>query len=117
MRIDPNKVWGIQTSNFIGVTINDIAVQDWTNPILVYDWGVPGDPVSDMYGIANNNYSFTVKLIGLDTLGSNFIPISNVNIEGCFDKNTPVPVPAAIWLFGSGLLGYLGMARRKTRAS
>ena len=27
-----------------------------------------------------------------------------------------VPIPAAIWLFGSGLLGLIGMARRKTTA-
>ena len=26
-----------------------------------------------------------------------------------------VPVPAAVWLFGSGLLGLIGIARRKTR--
>ena len=26
---------------------------------------------------------------------------------------TPVPVPAAIWLFGSGLIGLIGIARRK----
>ena len=26
---------------------------------------------------------------------------------------TPVPVPAAVWLFGSGLLGLIGIARRK----
>ena len=26
---------------------------------------------------------------------------------------TPVPVPAAVWLFGSGLLGLIGFARRK----
>jgi hypothetical protein len=26
---------------------------------------------------------------------------------------TTVPVPAAVWLFGSGLLGLIGMARRK----
>ena len=25
-----------------------------------------------------------------------------------------VPLPAAVWLFGSGLLGLIGMARRKT---
>lgn len=29
-----------------------------------------------------------------------------------FEVN-PVPVPAAVWLFGSGLLGLLGLARRK----
>ncbi|MEZ5540851.1 MAG: VPLPA-CTERM sorting domain-containing protein [Pseudomonadota bacterium] len=27
-----------------------------------------------------------------------------------------VPVPAAAWLFGSGLLGLLGVARRKRTA-
>ena len=27
---------------------------------------------------------------------------------------TPVPVPAALWLFGSGLLGLAGVARRKS---
>jgi sugar lactone lactonase YvrE len=29
---------------------------------------------------------------------------------------TAVPIPAAIWLFGSGLLGLTGLARRKTNA-
>ncbi len=28
----------------------------------------------------------------------------------------PVPVPAAAWLFGSGLLGFIGVARRKKTA-
>jgi len=30
--------------------------------------------------------------------------------------DTVVPVPAAVWLFGSGLLGLVGMARRKKSA-
>ena len=29
------------------------------------------------------------------------------------DVVSSVPVPAAVWLFGSGLLGLIGMARRK----
>ena len=28
---------------------------------------------------------------------------------------TAIPVPAAAWLFGSGLVGLIGLARRKTR--
>lgn len=35
---------------------------------------------------------------------------SNFNLQGTL---TPVPVPAAFWLFGSGLLGLIGIARRK----
>jgi len=29
---------------------------------------------------------------------------------------SPVPVPSAVWLFGSGLLGLIGLARRKANA-
>ena len=37
--------------------------------------------------------------------------ISNAYFAG----GSPVPVPAAIWLFGSGLVGLLGFVRRKSR--
>ena len=30
-----------------------------------------------------------------------------------YEAVEPVPIPAAIWLFGSGLLGLIGVARRK----
>ena len=33
--------------------------------------------------------------------------------ESGHDYSAPVPVPAAVWLFGSGLLGLIGVARRK----
>ena len=35
------------------------------------------------------------------------------NIEAVAIDVQTVPVPAAVWLFGSGLLGLIGMARRK----
>jgi hypothetical protein len=37
---------------------------------------------------------------------------SAVGISG-FVQQLPVPIPAAVWLFGSGLLGLVGIARRK----
>ncbi|MEW6331653.1 MAG: PEP-CTERM sorting domain-containing protein [Pseudomonadota bacterium] len=36
----------------------------------------------------------------------------SVSFTSNFDV-TPVPVPAAVWLFGSGLLGLFGLSRRK----
>lgn len=32
-------------------------------------------------------------------------------------STAPVPVPAAVWLFGSGLIGLVGLARRKMRTT
>lgn len=41
----------------------------------------------------------------------------NLNIiEGTWTSYSAVPVPAAVWLFGSGLLGLVGIARRKKSA-
>lgn len=55
---------------------------------------------------------------------SGFIsPLSAINtnvVNGFWDigtsQTTVVPVPAAAWLFGSGLIGLIGVARRKTHA-
>jgi len=45
--------------------------------------------------------------------GSQTIRASN-NVEFAWAVHTgDVPVPAAVWLFGSGLLGLVGMARRR----
>lgn len=44
---------------------------------------------------------------------------SNVVLSGTWSPTvqmTPVPVPAALWLFGSGLLGLAGVVRRRRRA-
>lgn len=41
---------------------------------------------------------------------------SDIYLSGTWNtavQMTPVPIPAALWLFGSGLLGLVGLARRK----
>jgi len=45
-----------------------------------------------------------IGLQGFDQLGYNFTSV------------TLIPLPAAVWLFGSGLLGLIGIARRRKAA-
>ncbi|MGB5718875.1 MAG: VPLPA-CTERM sorting domain-containing protein [Gammaproteobacteria bacterium] len=75
---------------------------------------------------ASADNAFTLS--GLDGLiaGINIIEFEWVNIPFTsanpthvrveFSGYSVVPVPAAVWLFGSGLLGLVGMARRKKAA-
>lgn len=61
-------------------------------------------------------YSFTGNLTAIDTSGAsvtrNTVTI-NWNIAGV-DPPAEVPVPTAAWLFGSGLIGLAGAARRRS---
>ena len=50
------------------------------------------------------------------------VTAGNLNLDTDYDhytymvwEATAVPVPAAVWLFGTGLLGLIGVARRKNR--
>ena len=62
----------------------------------------------------NSNYKYFGRQAGLiDELrlgfGANFL-VDDIKL------NAAVPVPAAAWLFGSGLIGLIGLARRKKTA-
>ena len=39
-----------------------------------------------------------------------------LSFNGTVAAPSPIPLPAAVWLFGSGVLGLLGFARRRNRA-
>ena len=60
------------------------------------------------------NYDYVTGNVGMiptyDTTSGNF---SGGRVWADWDRVSSVPVPAAAWLFGSGLLGLIGVARRK----
>lgn len=120
LRIDPNNSQGDSSSKLIQLTVNGVPFNSWSNPIRLYDWGVPRGSISDPYGIAGNNYQIIVCLTGLDSLNAQTFFISNLNIEGCFEKtvSTPdmsgAPEPASMFLLGSGLIG-LAVVQRKIK--
>ncbi len=92
--------------------------------VMVWDVTDNGDGTSSYYSIDNAGFAVggAVLADGYDLLdgvrgnamADGAFPTFNAN----FDLNSvsAVPVPAAVWLFGSGLLGLVGVARRKKAA-
>jgi hypothetical protein len=84
------------------------------------NWYLNG-PTNDVTGLGS------AKLYGVTAVGSNSTNLLGVSVLGnvsltaaglVFSTATaPVPLPAAIWLLGSGLLGLFGIGRRKAIAA
>lgn len=86
---------------FSGVGYTDQTVWDCASVDGNGD-GIPGIPIA-VGPFQTFNASF--NLMGLVAPGGQ-------SLIGGYDMNPPVPVPAAAWLLGSGLLGLIGATRK-----
>jgi len=95
---------------------DDFFIWEYSGGTVAYSGGTVGVPV----GYTSGN-SITSEMV------FNGETIASLNmISGTYNYAIPndtitlnieaVPIPAAVWLFGSGLLGLVGMARRKKAA-
>ena len=66
---------------------------DIKDPDLLTALGIPASTPFDFFG-------FSIESVNGTVISTDIV-------------NTAVPVPAAVWLFGSGLLGMVGIARRR----
>jgi hypothetical protein len=87
-----------------GFNIFDGNAVDWTNPTdnVWTTLGVGTAPAPDNTASVDFNV-----LVLAPSGGSGFFDSAS------FEQISEIPVPAAVWLFGSGLLGLLGVARRR----
>ena len=68
------------------------------------------DPAVVTYGVTDADW-FVAGVGQIKFLG---VEASDGSIDGGFElTGYTVPIPAAVWLFGSGLIGLIGIARRK----
>ncbi len=102
---------------FENTTLLDSVSYEGFMPVFTEgDFLTTNDNNSDIASIARTGIGFDSNNNALD-FQSGCITPGSANIAGMGDCSvssvSPVPVPAAIWLFGSGLLGLMGLARRK----
>ncbi len=80
--------------------------------------GIGGSPFQDG-PFVGFNANFDVTTLTFQSQDANATIAANCTFElgnTCPTTVSAVPVPAAVWLFGSGLLGLVGIARRKKAA-
>ncbi len=70
---------------------------------------ISGNPINTAALGVNDALQWQHSSIG-DAYGSYMSAAGDIGNPGSYN---PVPVPAAVWLLGSGLLGLVGVARRK----
>jgi hypothetical protein len=129
----PGTNFGIQAFGFNVMDASLLAIDDFLLPDL---WSVNiAPPPNVMNGMGSFDVRisdggqgrgdpivFSVLGLSLADIDSNFAAhvadfvTSDPNVTSGFfggGKLAVVPVPAAVWLFGAGLLGLIGVARRK----
>jgi hypothetical protein len=67
---------------------------------------------SSILGVSKVEFQ-ALSLLSLSNSARAGIEIREVAFNGDISIPNPVPVPAAIWLFGTALIGFVGMSRRR----
>jgi hypothetical protein len=102
-----NPLAGFATTNDIRIDMTNVSNTVWGQFVLSID-------LSDA-ALAGQiiQFGFNAVTTQYDNTGVYYDNICFDNAGGCPGTPNPVPVPAAVWLFGSGLLGLVGVARRR----
>lgn len=118
----PEGAWSAHgTWNCPNCLINNVryaATFDSDNPLseggttyLTHDATVDSSNGITFHATAGQVYTI---LLGGNSGGSNFSPYAGYSLN--ISSASPVPLPGAIWFFGSALFGWLGVMNRKRRA-
>jgi len=114
--IDANKINGTTLLGISGVGVFDVAlgyksgddkielpmsfyVNDYDGALTLSDWG---------------DVAIRFQVVGIDGFGEG--SDKETSSTPTFDNISEVPVPAAVWLFGSAFIGLMGAAKKRTKA-
>lgn len=115
------QIFGIQSWNLDTATVGDgTGTQDiWTTGTATANT-LGLNPAFSMAGVpitGSDVTGFTGQLVAAGNMGAEWQDFEGTQYSERYDlsivNTSVVPVPASVWLFGSGLIGLIGVARRK----
>lgn len=99
----------VKVLDSVGGTYNELANNVFDSDAnLTVDWGFGTIDLLVDAGMVGQ-----LVQIGFNNTATDWAPSGVVYDNLNFAEVSAVPVPAAVWLFGSGLLGLVGVARRR----
>lgn len=135
--LTPGSNFGIQLFGFNGPDLSGATLElpsgwSYVGSQNISEFGVFLNVISGNGGSRQDPLAFLIGGVGNDTIASyaasnaggeffvahvadfsNFGATTSAFFAG--SSTAPVPLPAAVWLFGSGLLGLIGFARLKNK--
>lgn len=123
---------GATTGQTIGAqpwNLDTAAVGDGTGTQDIWTTGAQtanaegANPAFSLTGVpitGNDAAGFTGQLVAAGNMGAEWFAFEGTQYSERYEldivNTSAVPVPAAVWLFGSGLLGLIGISRRNEAA-
>ena len=101
-----NGSWNAEVFDVSNASGGSITLSGNTNFSLAIDWGA-GYFGDSNFSLLSSPDTYLIVFDGLDASGDR-ISGNTLAVD-----LAPIPVPAAAWLFGTGLLGIVGIARRR----
>jgi len=110
---DPNQEWRVLIEDLSGALISEVFS---TSPGDSTSQLGPNSRTFDLTSLLTPFANQNIRISFEEEDDSGFFSASLDNVS--FTTNvSPVPVPAAVWLFGSGLIGLIGMKKKSSKVS
>jgi hypothetical protein len=108
------------TSSVEGSSAAGAGVWDSATPSGIEGWYSNGAVTSNTLGGSENLYYVTgnggaTAKVAYSVIGTASLSAAGLTLSGASSPPPPVPLPPAVWLLGSGLLGFAGVARRRLK--